>query len=728
MTTSTISPFTRHIGISACFVISMLSLTASGTAAPKEAATAPPREGETFVPNDADRDRPIYMSSFDNPAALKDWRLEGGKKMSIANGSFILESGPGPAAGEKSKNHLVCWLDREVPADFLLEFTVRPQNRKEGLNIAFFSARGINGQGIFDPALSPRTGLYPQYNRGDINAYHVSYWAAGRETANMRKSKGFHLVAEGKDLVYTAPPDTFQKIGIYKRGGKIRVLVDDIVALAYDDDGQSHGPVLGSGWIGLRQMGHTQRCEYGEVSIYPLKPSSLAVAAPVAGQSTAVVPIDWSRFRGKPTDADSVQWETFVVNACKHGLGTWFDKEGNIDGSGSADYLKFSGRRDNLQYRPPAGMALVGAVVLATGIYDPAAVGLTEALARERVVKLIRSVARAHKIHGGNWGYEGPGVKIYNHIADPLVLAGWLMWNDLLPADREFFRRTIEAEADFFTKAEVAYYRDKSGKLIPSGDARGDTKAEELGWGSIVLGVAINMMPQHPSRDVWERKLFEVLLAGWARPSDVSSGEIYHGKPLSDWLNGSNINEAGTVNNHGIDPHPHYMASIVSNQHAVITYTLAGNATPKAALFNLEHVYRAMVEQSFAGKTIYTPGSAEVHFPAGNDKGSNEYVKYAYLDLAAREFGGDRFVTRKGAYWERLHIDKARDLQSRSKDGRSNLRDEEGGVGREFWIAQWSARAYLTKWIANQGYEFHNQGAGLVNLKRDAKRSAASER
>lgn len=702
-------------------------LITSSIAAEQATPTAPPHEGERFVPNDVDRTHPVYVTSFDDPAALKDWRLEGGKKMSVANGSFILESEPSAGAGEKSKNHLVCWLDREVPADFLLEFTVRPQNRKEGLNIAFFSARGLDGESIFDSTLSSRTGLYPQYNRGDINAYHVSYWAAGRETANMRKSKGFHLVAEGKDLIYAAVSDAFQKVGIYKRGGMIRVLVDDVVALAYDDNGQSHGPVLGSGWIGLRQMGHTQRCEYGEVRLYPLN-SAARTIAPAAAPSSSVVPIDWSRFKGKPTDADSAKWEMFVLNACRYGLGTWFEKEGNIDGSRSADYLKFSGRKDNLQYRPPAGMALAGAVALATGIYDPAAVGLTETVARERVVKLITSVARAHKIHGGNWGYEGPGVKIYNHIADPLILAGWLMWKDLPPADRECLRVALEAEANFFTKAEVAYYRDKAGKLVPNGDPRGDTKAEELGWGSIVLSVALNMMPQHPNRDRWELKLYEALLAGWARPSDTSSGEIYHGKPLSAWLNGSNINENGTVNNHGIDPHPHYMAAIVSNQHTVLAYTLAGKAAPKAALFNLEHVYRAMVEQSFAGKTIYTPGSAEVHFPVGTDKGSNEYVKYAFLDLTAREFGGDRLVRRKGAYWERLHIDKALELQSRSQDGRSNLTEEEGGIGREFWIAQWSARAYLTKWAAHQGYAIHNGRVGSVPLKRDTNGSATPVR
>ena len=49
--------------------------------------------------------------------------------------------------------------------------------------------------------------------------------------------------------------------------------VDDIISVAWDDDGKSHGPVWNHrGWIGLRQMGHTTRCEYDFLKVFPLKP------------------------------------------------------------------------------------------------------------------------------------------------------------------------------------------------------------------------------------------------------------------------------------------------------------------------------------------------------------------------------------------------------------------------------------------------------------------------
>lgn len=227
--------------------------------------------GKRFTPANVDYDHPVYESSFEDQAALSDWRLEGGKRMSIAEGNLVLESQPTPDDG----NHLVCWLAKEVPADFLLEFTVRPQDRKRGLNIVFFNTRGVKGESIFDPTLQTRNGVFKQYHSGDLNSYHVSYWAGDRGFSNLRKNHGFHLVSSGKDYIIAGEPNAFQTVQIYKRAGNIRVTVDGLVAVAFDDDGKTFGPVhKHSGWIGLRQMGHTQRCEYGHVKIYGLLPTS----------------------------------------------------------------------------------------------------------------------------------------------------------------------------------------------------------------------------------------------------------------------------------------------------------------------------------------------------------------------------------------------------------------------------------------------------------------------
>lgn len=243
----------------------------AGKAAPRH-----PLVGKPFKPADIDYANPVYETSFDDEAVLRDWRLEGGKQMSIAEGKLVLQSEP----TSDDRNHLVCWLTEEVPADFLLEFTVRPQNRKQGLNIVFFNARGVNGKSIFDPSLQKRNGIFKQYHSGDLNNYHVSYWAAERGFSNLRKNRGFDLVSSGKDYIIAGDPDAFQTVQIYKRGGKIRVMVDGLVAVAFDDDGKKFGPIHEhSGWIGLRQMGHTLRCEYRHLKIYRLLPAGRAAAA-----------------------------------------------------------------------------------------------------------------------------------------------------------------------------------------------------------------------------------------------------------------------------------------------------------------------------------------------------------------------------------------------------------------------------------------------------------------
>lgn len=228
--------------------------------------------GEFFVPRDVDYEHPVYSCEFDSSSDLDDWTLEGGVKASVADGNLVLESTRESTRSEARANHLVYWLEREMPADFMLEFTVRPEDRHRGLNIVFFNTRGRDGQGIFDPSLARRDGTFNQYHSGDLDNYHISYWAGGRGTANCRKNHGFRLVAVGKELIYNTDDNAFQTVRLYKRGGKIRLTVDDLVSIAFDDDGERYGPVhTHAGWIGLRQMAHTQKCEYGYVRVYPLK-------------------------------------------------------------------------------------------------------------------------------------------------------------------------------------------------------------------------------------------------------------------------------------------------------------------------------------------------------------------------------------------------------------------------------------------------------------------------
>ena len=104
-----------------------------------------------------------------------------------------------------------------------------------------------NGRGCSSWWRSPGAGAtrwdLPQYHSGDLNGYHVSYWASPRGTTHIRKNRGFHLVSVS-DLnpIETAPKETFEMLRIYKRAEKIRIMVNDRVIVAWDDDGKTIRP------------------------------------------------------------------------------------------------------------------------------------------------------------------------------------------------------------------------------------------------------------------------------------------------------------------------------------------------------------------------------------------------------------------------------------------------------------------------------------------------------
>jgi hypothetical protein len=237
-----------------------------------------PELGSHFTPQDVDFDHPTYSTEFDDATILNDWVMEGANTAEIKDGNLILKDNPSTAG-------LVFWLKKEIPPDFLLEFTFCPQKRKDGLAIVFFNAHGKNGQSVFDPTLAPRDGSFSQYRFADLYSYHVSYWSGSTRSqrknappdtppsSHIRKNINgtSDIMAEGNDLVVAGKEGSFQTIRIYKQGGNILMMVDDVVAITYTDDGKSHGPIFqNSGWVGLRQMTHTIEAKYGRLAVYPL--------------------------------------------------------------------------------------------------------------------------------------------------------------------------------------------------------------------------------------------------------------------------------------------------------------------------------------------------------------------------------------------------------------------------------------------------------------------------
>lgn len=235
-----------------------------GGATPAEAARRKGADDDPLRSSDPNRIGPfrlgstIYRNPLRSPSGVAGFRLEGEARVSFPEGRMRLENVLSSELGRKS--NFVYWFAPEFPASFAASWEFRVL-REPGLCMVFFAARAASGGDIFGPGLAPRDGEYPQYYAGDIDTYHLSYFRRKQlserafHVCNVRKSRGFHLVAEGADplpsVVDARPP---YRIDLVKWGPEIAFFVDRLQVLSWRDDGRTYGPALGAGRFGFRQM------------------------------------------------------------------------------------------------------------------------------------------------------------------------------------------------------------------------------------------------------------------------------------------------------------------------------------------------------------------------------------------------------------------------------------------------------------------------------------------
>lgn len=166
--------------------------------------------------------REIYRNTLEGPAQVEGFRMEGEGAVTFPQRRLRLESTRGAEEGQKA--NVVFWCSEVLPAELAISWRFRPL-REPGLAILFFAAAGAGGKDLFDPSLPARTGEYDQYHHGEMDAYHISYfrrmWEEERafHTCNLRKSYGFHLVAQGADpLPDTADMTADYRMLVVKRG------------------------------------------------------------------------------------------------------------------------------------------------------------------------------------------------------------------------------------------------------------------------------------------------------------------------------------------------------------------------------------------------------------------------------------------------------------------------------------------------------------------------------
>jgi hypothetical protein len=196
----------------------------------------------------------LYANPLTGASSMSDWIGEGPVRCVDAGGAVRLSSAGG------DDDHFTVWCPEVFPDRIRVSWEFSPV-REPGLAMLFFGAAARDGGSIFDPQLQPRTGAYPQYHSGDVHTLHVSYfrrrWEDERafHTCNLRKSPGFHLVAQGADPL---PPvvdarGAFYRVEVVKDGADVSFAVDGLPLFSWHDD-ETTGPRVRTGRIGFRQM------------------------------------------------------------------------------------------------------------------------------------------------------------------------------------------------------------------------------------------------------------------------------------------------------------------------------------------------------------------------------------------------------------------------------------------------------------------------------------------
>ncbi len=214
----------------------------------------------------------IYKNGLTQAKDIDGWVKEGKIKISFDEG-MILENGAEESLGDHA--HWTYWLPQDFPENIEVEWKFKPL-REPGLGMIFFAAAGLNGESIFSEHLEKRNGYYPQYHSGDINVYHISYFRHKNEselafrTCNLRKSKGFYLVAQGADPLPPAKEALdFYQMKLIKFHNTISFYINELKLFEWNDDGAEYGPVLKKGKIGFRQMA-PMKAIYKDLVVYEL--------------------------------------------------------------------------------------------------------------------------------------------------------------------------------------------------------------------------------------------------------------------------------------------------------------------------------------------------------------------------------------------------------------------------------------------------------------------------
>lgn len=236
---------------------------------------SPKAEGAPAVVKEIEKGELVYENALASEKDVEGWIMEGQAKVTFPNGKMKMESVLDASKGQAA--NFVYWCPEKMPDNIVMEWDFTPLSN-EGLAIMFFGANGQGGKDLFDKSLAERTGQYKQYHSSDINAYHVSYYRRSEPSerafnvANLRKSAGFNMVAQGADPIPTADYKGGEAyhIRVVKLTDTVEFYINDLAVFSFTDDGKTYGDYIRDGYIGFRQKAPLVG-EYSNLKVYSAK-------------------------------------------------------------------------------------------------------------------------------------------------------------------------------------------------------------------------------------------------------------------------------------------------------------------------------------------------------------------------------------------------------------------------------------------------------------------------
>jgi hypothetical protein len=209
----------------------------------------------------------LYQNPLESKEDVVNWRMEGAGVTEFKEGWMEMYS-------PDETFHHVLWCPVDFPGSFIAGWELQNVEPDAGLCIIFFSAKGDNGESIFDSSFPKRDGTFNQYTKSKyFNNYHISYYANGkdnkeREVAHLRKNKGFAKVQVG-ELGIPVKSTEIHKMTLIKDNARIVMYVDDRKIIDWTDDRKKQ-PVWQEGKMGFRQMKWTH-FRYRNFKVWELK-------------------------------------------------------------------------------------------------------------------------------------------------------------------------------------------------------------------------------------------------------------------------------------------------------------------------------------------------------------------------------------------------------------------------------------------------------------------------